>query len=299
MEDIYGVIDIGSNTMRLSCYCIIDGRLQPLFCKKSVAGLAGYVDENNCLSAEGIERAITTLETFRNMIDSIGIKVYYAIATASLRNVANTGYIVDMIFKSTGIKVHVLFGEEEATYDFKGTKYYSELTKGLVIDIGGGSTEIVKFDKRNIISAKSLPIGSLNSYKKHVAGLFPTKEEENELRTKLRSKLEKKESESCEYILGVGGTVRACTKMYNDFFGKSSLNRKMDYDKLREMIEKALSADKSEIDRILKIAPERVHTLMPGMIILDEVCSYFSVKHIELSPGGVREGYMIDKICIK
>ncbi len=296
MNEMYGIIDIGSNTMRLSCYCVENGRLQQLFHKKNMAGLAGYVDESNKLTDKGIDKTIKTLESFKRMIGYVGLMSFYVIATASFRNVNNTQKIVDTIKKRTGIFVHVLSGREEAVYDFMGTKYYSDLEEGMVVDIGGGSTEIVQFIDNKIIDAESINIGSLNTYKKHVDNLFPTAEEEGEIRKMVRKKLDKLSFTGSKSLLGVGGSIRACLKLYNDYYGYKPNNMKMTYSKMHKLLKNTFRGGKPDLDRILKIIPERIHTITPGLIILDEICDAYSIKEIELSPGGLREGFMVEQL---
>ena len=84
---MYSVIDIGSNTIRLTVYQVEEGRIQTVFHEKSTAGLAGYVTEKGKLSRAGIERAITALERFQSILQKLSIEQVAVFATASLRNI--------------------------------------------------------------------------------------------------------------------------------------------------------------------------------------------------------------------
>lgn len=293
---MYGIIDIGSNTMRLSCYRVVDRKLIFTFHKKVMAGLAGYVDEKKCLSKMGIEKAIEILKDFNTIVMCVGLDHLYIIATASFRNVENTEEIKEKIRKKTGMTVQVLTGKEEALYDFKGATYHTKVKKGIVVDIGGGSTELVPFEEQDVKKAISIPIGSLNLYSKFVEDLFPNAKEESAIRNCVKKELDKMDIEKEKEILGVGGSNRACLKLYNEFYSLDSDNSKMDCEKIHEMLKDFCTNRKDGMGRILKIVPDRVHTVIPGMIVLDEISNYYKCKKVQISNWGVREGYMIEKV---
>lgn len=293
---MYGIIDIGSNTMRLSCYRVADRELLPAFHKKAMAGLAGYVDNEGCLSEKGIKKAIEILEDFKNIVMCVGLDAVYIIATASFRNVENTEKIVEEIFQATGLRVQVLSGKEEALYDFIGASYYMASDDGMVVDIGGGSTELVCFQRKEAGKAVSVPIGSLNMFSRVVHGLFPEKEEEMEIRRRMEKELSQLDIERQKLILGVGGTNRACLKLYNDYYDLSPENTQMECSQMKELLENIGEGKKIGMKRILKIVPDRIHTILPGMIILDEIMTCYKSKKVQISAWGVREGYMIERV---
>ena len=114
------VIDIGSNSMRLSVYETTEaGTFTILFKDKIMAGLAGYVEEG-ALSPEGITRAILGLRSFRGTLRALNIPQVAVFATASLRNIRNTAQAVAEIQRGTGFAIEVLSGEEEARLGYAG-----------------------------------------------------------------------------------------------------------------------------------------------------------------------------------
>lgn len=293
---MYGIIDIGSNTIRLSCYRVVEKQLIHIFHKKSMVGLAGYVNEKGCLSDQGIEKAAATLEDFKNIVMCVGLDRLYVIATASFRNVHNTKEIVESIEEKTGLQVDVLSGKQEAMYDFKGATYFTDSESGMVVDIGGGSTELVCYKGDKAETAISISIGSLNMFSKFVDGLFPTAEEEKKIREHVREALDPLGLKKQKLVLGVGGTNRACMKLYNEYYGLEADNTIMECDKITGMLAYMRAEEKVWMNRILKIIPDRIHTILPGMIVLDEIIRYYKCKKIQLSAWGVREGYMIEKV---
>ena len=128
----YGVIDVGSNTIRLCIYEVEDGRIKSLFNNKTTAGLIGYVDGGE-LTRKGIKKACDVLSAYKEMASHAKIKELFVFATASLRNISNTDEAIETIYEETGLKVDVLTGYEEATLDFKGAAHTMHLGEGIMV----------------------------------------------------------------------------------------------------------------------------------------------------------------------
>lgn len=290
-----GVVDIGSNTIRLSCYEIRDDRtFECVIHKKEVAGLAGYVDERGRMTDEGIERAVDAIEGFKTVISHMDLESIHFFATAAIRNTVNCDEVVSAIRSRTGYEIQVLSGEEEAICDFVGVCGDNSVQKGMVIDIGGGSTEIVSFEDRAVISAESLGIGSLNLFKRHVKNIVPTKDEVAGIKKKVKQVIGgEKSGQKSERAYGVGGSVRSILKIYNEVYGENKDNREMESDKIRKLLSLYETRKSYMVDRMIKAAPERLHTLIPGLVILCTAAGHFKIKKISVSKFGVREGYLI------
>ena len=176
---MYGVIDIGSNTMRLNIYEYTDDNLNLMLSKKITAGLAGYVNKKGDLTKKGINKATRSLNEFQMILDHIvDIDETYTFATASLRNINNSEEATTIIEKNTNLEIDIISGEEEATLDYVGASMILTLNDGLLIDIGGGSTELVLYKKGEIAKAVSLPFGSLSLSNQYVAEFLPTEKED-------------------------------------------------------------------------------------------------------------------------
>ena len=111
------IIDIGSNSIRLTLYETEGQSFKILFREKIMAGLAGYVEDGK-LSAEGIECACAGLLTFRKILQTLQIENTRIFATASLRNVSNTERALSVIRAATGFSVEVISGEDEALFGY-------------------------------------------------------------------------------------------------------------------------------------------------------------------------------------
>lgn len=295
---IYALIDIGSNTMRMNMYKCENETICLLFGTKEPAGLAGYVDYG-MMSQKGIDKAISVLRTFQSIVSNFQVDALYVFATASLRNIANSRDAMEQITKATGLEIDLISGEDEAILDFIGATKMVDANEGIVVDIGGGSTEIVTYRNREIINAVSIPIGSLNLYKHWVDELLPSKEERKKIRREIRKELDLVQdmiTDSYELICGVGGTIRGAKKLHNAASDLPESNMVVEMDQVNNLLKHLKHENKEAVDRILKVVPERVHTMVPGMMILKEVAKRFNSKLIHVSSYGVREGYLYDKV---
>lgn len=297
-----GIVDIGSNTIRLSCYEIQpNNKFSCVIHKKEVAGLAGYIDEKGNMTEEGIERAIKAIENFKAVIQHIEFESIHFFATAAIRNTINCEEIVSRIQLKTGYEVHVLSGEEEAVCDFVGVSEDDNIQNGMVVDIGGASTEIVLFENGMMVQAASLSVGSLNTYKEYVKNIVPTKTELTEIRKNIKRFLVTEETNTnkakCAY--GVGGSIRAILRLYNEEYGKNDSNRDMESDKLKKLLKLYGDNKNYLIDRIIKTAPERLHTIIPGLTILCTVVKHYDLDTVHVSRYGVREGYLMRYVLNK
>lgn len=174
---MYGVIDIGSNTIRLSFYRIADGKIDPMMNKKEVAGLASYVKKNNKMSTEGINKLVSILEEYKKIVQKVDTREMFVFATASVRNVDNEKEVLEKVEQRTGIHIRVLSGEDEGRLGYLGAMQCADIDDGLLVDIGGGSTELVFYNDRKVIASSSMPIGSLNLYNRFVNDILPTRKE--------------------------------------------------------------------------------------------------------------------------
>lgn len=295
---IYALVDIGSNTMRMNIYKCKNNNIDLLFTSKQSAGLAGYV-ENGIMSKKGIKKAIEALKSFMEIVNHFEIDKMYVFATAALRNVYNSESAVSEIEKATGLDIDVISGEQEARLDFIGATKLFDLKEGILVDIGGGSTEIVTFKNQKIISAISFPLGSLNSYKMYVSEILPNKKEIKDIKNHLErelSGLTQIDKENYKVLCGVGGSIRATRKLHNWIYEAPSDNNTISSKNLKSMVKFLSKGSKESIDAILQVSPDRVHTILPGIIILNEIVKKFGSDEIIVSDYGVREGYLFEKV---
>lgn len=291
------IIDIGSNSIRLTLYETQGQTFHILFREKIMAGLASYV-ENGALSTEGIECACSGLLTFRSILQTLEISHVSVFATASLRNISNTDQALAIIHAATGYPVEVLPGEEEALLGFAGAMQELHLSSGAFLDIGGASTEIVTFHNGTPVDFASYPAGSLSLYRRCVKKILPGEGSLHRLHQEITKTIDisRHEIEPHPLLVGVGGTARAVLKLARHHYKISADCHSITGDHLDDLCTFLCSGTKAASDLILRLEPERIHTLVPGLLILQHVFHLFQAQQLVGSKYGVREGYLCQRI---
>ncbi|MBQ5587964.1 MAG: phosphatase [Selenomonadales bacterium] len=294
---LHGVIDIGSNTIRLSVYQVADGKITRLLHKKESVGLASYI-KDGVMSARGIDKACAVLREYKEILENFSITELHVFGTASLRNIYNTVEAVEEIRCRTGLRVDVISGRKEAIFDFVGATRSVGLSDGLLIDVGGGSSELVVYREKKIVEVCSIPIGALNLYTEYVKGLFPTDKEKKTIRKRVVTELARYPSILGTYpvICGVGGTVRALLGLTNEYMGMEETCREMTVRELKQAVKRLDRSDKERLDIIMETAPDRVRTMITGIVLWETLLKVFGAETVLVSTSGVREGYLYCKV---
>ncbi len=299
---LYGMIDVGSNTIRMAIYAIDGDRVEMVMKKKHTVGLASHV-RDGVMQRSGIEKVVEIIGEYRDFLGDLGITRMIAFTSAALRNAVNSRAALDEIEFRTGVEIRVMSGDEEATFDFIGATHNLVDDNGLLIDIGGGSTEIVYYKARQIKIKVSLPIGSLAFHTRYTGvHIFPSASECEEMRAEADvtvSAIKEFQAVSHAQICGIGGTFKGAMALYNAMYGMPRNNVRMEVRRIGDILRRfERDNELIEPDKILlmRTVPERMHTFMPGLIIADVLAKRFGSLHIIFSDSGVREGYIYDKI---
>lgn len=156
-----GVIDIGSNSVRLVVY---EGAIRapaPIFNEKVLAGLGRMVASTGRLGDDAVERALHALTRFRAINRLLDVKTVRAIATAACREAANGAEFIRRAELAAGVKIEILSGEQEAQLAAYGILMGCHEPDGFAGDLGGGSLEIIDIQKSSLADAVTLPLGGL------------------------------------------------------------------------------------------------------------------------------------------
>ena len=299
---LYAMIDVGSNTIRMAIYEIEGDRVEMQMKRKHTVGLASYV-KDHMLQRAGIDKVVEIIQEYRNFLDDLAIHSVTAFTTAAIRNAINGQDAVREISYRTRTNLTIMSGDDEATFDFIGATHDLIEDTGLLIDIGGGSTEIVYFSHREIQVKVSLPIGSLNFHTRYTGNhILPSKSELDEMYAEAEatiSAIQEFRDVSHAQICGIGGTFKGAMALYNAMYGMPRRNMRMDITRIREILQRFLRDHELIVpDKILlmRTVPERMHTFMPGLVIADVLAKRFGSQNIIYSDSGVREGYIYAKI---
>lgn len=298
----YGVIDVGSNTVRLCVYDVsTDGKkFKTIVNRKITAGLASYV-ENGVLSDQGIQVAIDSVRRCLKRASLLNASRVDVFATAVLRNIANSGEAVAAVEKGAGCTVSLLTDQDEAHLGFVGASYEDDLTNGVLIDIGGGSAEVTLIAGGKDALRASLPIGSLSSYKKHVADILPTCDEMGGIRRDAAALLDSEPGGIVEHrvkkLFGVGGSIRAIAEA-NALLRPEATERDISRADAEALASDIVENRRAFIDAVLHTSPERLHTISCGLAILLEMFDRFDAQTLHVCENGVREGFLIERMLM-
>ncbi len=299
---LYAMIDIGSNTIRMAVYEIDGDRVEMQMKRKHTVGLASYV-RDGILQKAGIDKVVEIIGEYRNFLNELDIHRVTAFTTAAIRNSMNGVDAVREISYRTRTNINIMSGDDEATFDFIGATHDLIEDKGLLIDIGGGSTEIVYFVDRQIKVKVSLPIGSLAFHTRYSGGhVLPSASELEEMYAEAEatvSAVKEFKFVSHAQICGIGGTFKGAMALYNAMYGLPRKNMRMEVHRMQNILKRFLRDNELIVpDKILlmRTVPERMHTFMPGLVIADVLAKRFGSLSIIFSDSGVREGYIYSKI---
>ena len=292
------VVDIGANSVRMNVYDINTetGRFSVCDSARSMLGLAAYSVDGR-LSSDGEGRLFAVLREYLARANSVPTDAFFAFATASLRGLSNTDKVLASIKRRLGIEVAVISGDEEAELDFFATlgRFGSDIaSKGITVDMGGGSTEIVGFENGRKTCGHSFRIGCLAVSKGFVKNpLAITASELSDIKNYALSELsthpEFENIGGTAYL--IGGTARAAAKIFMGVrSGLSSLDGfEMTADDLFSVRDTVLSDGGAAIK---KYSPDRTATVAPGVCALCEAIRYCGAERLIISGAGVREGFV-------
>ena len=154
-------IDIGTNTILLLIATTEKGILKPLFEMETMVRLGEGLQKSGIISAEAMERGYQTLSRYASHCHEMGVLKIFAVGTSALREAKNSGAFVGMIGERLGLPIEIISGEEEARLSYLAVAKEMKETEEpiLVIDVGGGSTELILGLGERIRQWASLPIG--------------------------------------------------------------------------------------------------------------------------------------------
>lgn len=297
----YSLIDIGSNSIRLTVYEIEGTTFKPLFHSKIMAGLAGYVKKGK-LSKDGIVAAESALLEFKKILSSLNVEHTSVFATASLRNIKNTKKVVKILNRTSGFDIEVISGKEEALLSYHGARMeLSKIKEGAFTDIGGASTEIISFSNDTPTHVISYKLGSLSLYKQCVSKILPNTKSLKNISGTIAKELQKDSSfpfDPHTPLICVGGTARALIKIARKIYDLPEDCNTLSYEKVDEIFDLLTNGSKKSTRLILRLTPDRIHTLIPGLSILVHILHLYHSKEIVVSNYGIREGFLYKKIIL-
>ncbi len=302
MEKI-GIIDLGSNSARLVIVDLFaDNHFMVVDELKESVRLGQDMERDGFLKPQRVAETIRTLKMFRKLCDASGVTRIIAVATAAVRRAKNQRSFLDEIQASCGIKIRVLSAEEEALYVYRGVINTMDVPKGIVLEIGGGATKIVYYNRRCIINYVTLPFGAVT-----LTGLFADDGLKPEEIAKKIEEFFTEQLKQIEWIntvdpdaqmIGVGGSFRnlfKISKMVHKYPLDTVHNYVMQTEEFLPVYDmlKVLDLDKKK--KIKGLSAERADILPAALAIVKSFVSFFNFERFTISGSGLREGIMVNQ----
>lgn len=289
---LYSVIDIGSSIIKYKVYGIQD-KIEPIITHDKTVGLISYRKDGE-LTDEGITLLLNTLREFKNYSQKLNVNKSVYLATASLRNLDNQEEIITLVKTELNIDIKVLTGEEEAKYSFDSLKLLDiPRQEGIVVDIGGGSSEVSLFEDENrIILQESIHTGVLSIFNEDVGLLIPTKQEQKNIINQTLIKIEELgiPDYDTEYLYGIGKSIVSVKKLFEHMKIKEDTGDIITIEQVDTILEKLSENTKENYKPLLKVDSERVHTMIPSLLIIKALSIKFKIKKLRVCNVTLQDG---------
>ena len=297
MEEKIGVIDLGSNSVRLMLMRIYpNGSFKLIDEIKEGVRLSQGMGKDGYLQPGAVKRNVETIRLFTKLCQTNGIERIIAVATAAVRAAANQEEFLDQLYQQTGIQFRVLSGEEEAYYVYQGVVNSLETKSGIIVDIGGGSTEIIKIRERQLVHSISLPFGAVNMTEK-----FLSKDKNNpgqleKMECFLRETFDKipwlREEKNVQ-IMGIGGTIRNLAKIdrrRKNYPLEITHNYRLMAQDLYGIYEDVKTMNLEQRKKVPGLSKDRADIIIAGFAIINGISQFTKAKELIVSGNGLREG---------
>jgi exopolyphosphatase / guanosine-5'-triphosphate,3'-diphosphate pyrophosphatase len=291
-------VDLGTNSTRLLIADVEDGRIADVDRETRITRLGEGVDERRRLLPVPIARVRNVLSDFRRTIETLGAQRTLAVATSATRDAENGEAFLGEIEWSYGFKTRLLSGRDEALMTFRGVTADRAIDGGtIIVDVGGGSTELVAGGPEGVRWNDSLDMGSTRLTERFLKTDPPTTEEldacAEAARALLADRVPDEIRSDTQVAIGVAGTI---TSLGGLALGLEEYDRErvhgyeLTAEALEEQLNRLASVPLDERRQMRPLDPERAPVIVGGAVIAREVLSFFGLKALQISERDILDG---------
>ncbi len=297
-RSLYAVVDLGSNSFHMVIMRNeVTKRMQTLVCIKRKVRLAAGLNRQNTLSREAMQRGWQCLKLFSEYLEDIPRINIRVVATATLRLACNADIFLQAATRILGFPIQVISGEEEARLIYQGVAQTTHgPPKRLVIDIGGGSTEIIAGYGAQANIMVSLPMGCVTWMERYFTDRHLTAKNFNHAqrtaRTMIRPIAEQFQQHGWQICVSASGTVQALQETMH----AQGMDETITLAKLRQIKQRAIQCNTLEELEIVGLTPGRAPVFPSGLAILIAIFQEMGIENITLAGGALREGLIHDML---
>ena len=290
-----GVVDIGSNSVRLVVYDGLRRSPSPIFNEKILCGLGRGVATKGKLNEESMGRAIAALKRFRALARQIGARQVFALATAAAREASNGEEFIDRAEKALGANIQVLTGKEEARLAALGVIAGIPSADGVAGDLGGGSLELIDIKDGKLRSGITLPLGPLRLIDMSVGDIDKARAIVDEY----FAKADILKGLAGRTFYAVGGTWRNLAKLHmaQTHYPLHVLHcYRLGRQQAGSLAGLVAGLSPGSLKEIREVSKSRSDTMPFGALVLERLLEHSRPEHVEISVYGVREGLLYSRL---
>jgi exopolyphosphatase/guanosine-5'-triphosphate,3'-diphosphate pyrophosphatase len=280
-----GAVDLGTNTTRLLVADVDDGRVAEVHRETHITRLGEGVDARKRLLPVPIARVRNVLSDYRRTIERLGAERTLAVATSAVRDADNGEAFLGEIEWGYGFATRVASGDEEAQLTWRGV---GPRRGTFVLDIGGGSTELIVDDFH-----VSLDVGSVRYTERFVHTDPPSRDELDACRRAAREALAAHTSVKVEHAVGVAGTVTtlAALDLGLERYDRDRVHgHRLSRDGAAAQLERLAALPLAGRRELPALDPERAPVIVAGAVILVTVLDAFGLDAIDVSEHDILDG---------
>jgi exopolyphosphatase / guanosine-5'-triphosphate,3'-diphosphate pyrophosphatase len=304
---IQASVDIGTNSVLLLVARLENGELTVLEERQSIPRLGRGVDEQRNLSEESMQRVLNVLTGYRQFLKEnypVCADEVVITATSAVRDSGNRDLFIQRIQNVTGWTVRLLSGQEEAETTYSGALSVLNIPETankryVIIDIGGGSTEIAMGSSRSLKSGRSYDMGSVRFSERFLKESPPGKKQIEKLKKEVRTLLDPDAGFGTDdaELIGVAGTVTsiAAIELNLELYQSGRLNG----------VSLSLETISQYVNTFSEMLPEEIEKKYPlflkgrgdvilgGLLILQQFMECCAFSELTVSTGGIRHGILL------
>jgi exopolyphosphatase / guanosine-5'-triphosphate,3'-diphosphate pyrophosphatase len=286
----HAVIDVGSNTIHLLVGEVQNGAVLPITGEKVSARLGAGVDEIGSIEKTRIPLAVDAISLFARLAALNGAPQPAVLATSAVRDAKNGQALVEKVLEKAGLEMRLISGDEEALLGFRGAVSalgpdFSWDTPALIVDLGGGSAQLILGDAANGPQKRvSLPLGSNRTTERFVHQDPPGAGELDKLREAVLGVLPEWELPEGAPVVAIGGSARATLRLTREV---------LTVEVLGELAREISAKPSTVLAREEGLAPERARVMPTAITTLAAILEHFGGSRLTVVRGGIREGAIL------
>ncbi|MGX0479744.1 exopolyphosphatase / guanosine-5'-triphosphate,3'-diphosphate pyrophosphatase [Staphylococcus pasteuri] len=303
MEERIGLIDIGSNTIRLVIFGFDKATgLNEILNIKTPARLSQYLTKDNDMNDEGIQVLTEALSSFNKVATKFKVDELHPIATAAIRQSNNQKDIIKKVKKDTGVEIKIVPEEDEAFYGYYAITHTTDIEDGVSVDIGGGSTEVTLFKDKQLKEAHSFPFGVVSLKRQ----FFGDKDHNDKSAIKGMEKFLSEQFDQLDWLkdqkvalVGVGGSARNAARIHQSEHSYpigGVHNYTMSDKDIEEVFDLIRKSSRDELTNLDGLSRDRVDIILPSVSVFKTLYKKIDATQFTFSRKGIREGYIMNAI---